>query len=108
MLRSFKEELGVTPSIRSRGSVSGQEIVTEKANLGFIDTDYSLGIMFMIDGAYTQNRLNVEADPAVSAVIHRFLYVLADGIELPNVSLTGKYSGMQIMNRLIAKSQPTQ
>ena len=107
ILRSFKEELGIIPCIRSRVSVAGQQIVTDKANLGFIDTDYSLGIMCMIDGAYAQTRLNVEADPAVSAVIRRFLSVLADNIELPNVTLTGKYSGMQIMNRLIANSQPT-
>ena len=58
--------------------------------------------------AHDIQHLDVSAEPRLTEVPHRFLQLMAETVKLPNVTLTDKYSGLQIMNRLIANSQHAQ
>ena len=104
VMKMFKTELGMDTSIRTRASIAGERVRVANAGSGIIDTDYSLGIMCVIDGFYAEKELGIEVSPVVYSVMGRFLDILS-GIELPTAKTQGKYSGLQIMNRLIANSR---
>ena len=76
----------------------------EKVGVTFVDTDFSLGILGVIDGSYAETELDLPAQPEVHEVIYRFICALSE-IELPSAKVGGKYSGMQILNRLITNSR---
>lgn len=104
VIRRFREDLGLQSPIRTRVSIAGEEVAVEKVGVTFVDTDFSLGILGVIDGSYAETELDLPAQPEVHEVIYRFICALSE-IELPSAKVGGKYSGMQILNRLITNSR---
>ena len=104
VIRRFKEDLGMDMSIRTRVNIAGERATVSKQDTCFVDTDYSIGIMSIIDGYYTEQTTGVELSPHVYTVMEQFIEGLSQ-IPLPSANVQGKFSGLQIMNRLIANSR---
>ena len=104
-IRQVQHELGLPTKVNTRLNIAGQRVVIDKPSQGYRDVDMSLGIICMIDEYYGANELGVtERLDDVYETIHQFLLMLSQ-LELQDAHPQGKYSGLQIMNRLIANSQ---
>lgn len=103
-IKHLKDELGLESRIRTRVSVAGERVCVTKAGTGLVDVDYSLGIMSVIDAYYAQTTLGLAPSLDVCRAVRLFIEELCT-IELPSAKVQGSYSGLQIMNRLIANSR---
>ena len=60
-------------SIRTRVNIAGERATVSKQDTCFVDTDYSIGIMSIIDGYYTEQTTGVELSPHVYTVMEQFI-----------------------------------
>ena len=72
---------------------------------GFLDADYSPGMMYLIDSVYTIHILKVNVPYADVLRTMNVFFCSVSRISTPEARTQGKYSGIQILNRLIANSR---
>ena len=101
-IRDVHHELNLPISINKRLNIAGQKIVIQKQGHTYIDVDMSLGFMCLIDYDYARSQLGItEPLEAVTKTVREFLLMLSL-LSLPEAHIPGKYSGQQILTRLIA------
>lgn len=104
-IRQVSHELGLSSKVNTRLNIAGEKIEIQKKKTGFLDADYSPGMMYLIDSVYTIHILKVNVPYADVLRTMNVFFCSVSRISTPEARTQGKYSGVQILNRLIANSR---
>ena len=104
-IRQVSHELGLSSKVNTRLNIAGEKIEIQKKKTGFLDADYSPGMMYLIDSVYTIHILKVNVPYADVLRTMNVFFCSVSRISTPEARTQGKYSGIQILNRLIANSR---
>ena len=105
-IRMINNDLGLSVKVNKRLNIAGQRVMIENQVLrGSVDADFAPGMMYLIDSSYTVHILGINQHyHIVRGIMRGFLAVLSR-ISMREENVQGKYSGIQILNRLIANSR---
>lgn len=104
-IQQVKTELQLSSSINRRLNAAGQRIIIDNKTTGFQDIDLSTSIMALIDWGYCQNKLGVKGKFEEHQKAVEYLLSSLATLKIPGLNVSGKYSGVQILSRLIINSR---
>ena len=104
-IRQISHELGLSSKVNTRLNIAGEKVEIQKKKTGFLDADYSPGMMYLIDSVYAIHILKVDVPFADVLRTMNVFFRKAGAIRTLEARTQGKYSGIQILNRLIANSR---
>ena len=104
-IQLMKNELQLASSINKRLNTAGQRIKIDNETTGFRDIDFSTCIMALIDWGYCRDKLGVKEEFGEHQKGGEILINFLATLKIPGLNVSGKYSGVQILNRLIINSR---
>lgn len=104
-IQRVKTELGLSSSINKRLNTGGQRIKIDNISVGFRDVDFATSIMALIDWSYFKTYCSGEGTQDEHRGVVNYLVDFLATLKIPGLNVTGKYSGVQILNRLIINSR---
>ena len=95
-IRQVSHELGLSSKVNTRLNIAGEKIEIQKKKTGFLDADYSPGMMYLIDSVYTIHILKVNVPYADVLRTMNVFFCSVSRISTPEARTQGKYSGSRL------------